>query len=134
MTQDAVVINAFKNGMAEVSVLRGTACGGNCGNCEACVYQNELRTPAVNTANAVKGQHVIIESSSAQVYKAELVVYIMPLLFLIIGYLVASLLGAAEIVSALAGFVSLGLGVLVVVFTQKNKNDITFEIVRICDD
>lgn len=134
MTQDAVVINSFKNGMAEVSVLRGTACGGNCGNCEACVYQNELRTPAVNTVNAVKGQHVIIESSSAKVYKAEFVVYIMPLLFLIIGYLVASLLGAAEMISVLVGFISLGLGVLVVVFTQKNKNDITFEIVRICDD
>lgn len=134
MTQDAVVINSFKNGMAEVSVLRGTACGGNCGNCEACVYQNELRTPAVNTVNAVKGQHVIIESSSAKVFKAEFVVYIMPLLFLIIGYLVASLLGAAEMISVLVGFISLGLGVLVVVFTQKNKNDITFEIVRICDD
>lgn len=134
MTQDAVVINSHKNGMAEVSVLRGTACGGNCGNCEACAYQNELKTLAVNTVNAQRGQHVIIESKNKDVFKAEFFVYILPLLFLIIGYLTASLLGAAEMISVLAGFVSLALGVLVTVFTQKNKPEITFEIVRICDD
>ena len=44
MTQDAVVTKVFPNGMAEVVVARGTACGSNCGNCESCVFQNEPKT------------------------------------------------------------------------------------------
>ena len=32
MTQDAVVTKVLPNGMAEVVVSRGTACGSNCGN------------------------------------------------------------------------------------------------------
>ena len=42
MTQDAVVTKVLNNGMAEVVVTRGTACGSNCGNCESCAFQNEL--------------------------------------------------------------------------------------------
>ena len=42
MTQDAVVTKVLPNGMAEVVVSRGTACGSNCGNCESCVFQNEI--------------------------------------------------------------------------------------------
>lgn len=33
MTQNAVVTRILPNGMAEVAVVRGTACGGNCGSC-----------------------------------------------------------------------------------------------------
>ena len=134
MTQEAVVISTFSTGMAEVSVLRGTACGGNCGNCEACVYQNELRTPAKNTINAQKGAHVIIESRTMDVYKAEFIVYIIPLVLLIAGYLIASALGAREIIGVITGFVLMVAGALVVVRTQRNKKGISFEIVGYCND
>jgi len=135
MTQEAVVISTFpETNMAEVSVLRGTACGGNCGNCEACVYQNELRTPAKNSINAQRGAHVIIESRSLDVYKAEFVVYIIPIILLIAGYLLASLFGAAEAVCVISAFVFLGIGALIVVLTQKNKKGISFEIVGYCND
>lgn len=134
MTQDAVVLNSFPDGTAEVAVTRGTACGSNCGNCESCIYQNELHAKALNPLAAKRGQKVIIQSKSAAVYKAEMIVYVMPMLMLIIGYLVADLLGAADWVCILAGFLSLILGVAVVVFTQRNKPEFQFEIVRIEND
>ena len=134
MTQNAIVLNSFPDGMAEVAVIRGTACGSNCGNCESCIYQNELRTRAVNTIQAVRGQKVVIESKSSEVYKAEILIYLLPLFMLVIGYMVCSLLGLREWLSITAGFASLIIGVCIVIFTQKNKPDMRFEIVRAIHD
>ena len=46
MTQDAIVYKRLPNNMAEVVVTRATACGSNCGNCESCIFQNEIKTVA----------------------------------------------------------------------------------------
>ena len=43
MTQDAVVTKLVSRHVAEVEVERGTACGGTCESCEACVFQNRIR-------------------------------------------------------------------------------------------
>lgn len=131
MTQDAVVLETFNNGIATVAVTRGTACGSNCDNCEACVYQNQLHVKAINSVNAKRGQKVEIETKSTEIYKAEIVVYIIPLLLLIIGYVIGSLLGLSEGISALIGFVLLIFSVVVIVFTQRKKPDIKFYISRI---
>ena len=134
MTQDAVVLNTFQNGTAEVVVIRGTACGSNCGNCESCIYQNELRTNAKNTVNAKKGQHVEIQSSSKEVYKAEFLIYIIPILLLVIGYFIPTLFNAKELISVICGFTLMIIGVLVIVSLQKGKTGIKFEIVRVLHD
>ena len=44
MTTEAVVTRIINPEMAEVVVTRGTACGGSCGSCEACVFENEIKT------------------------------------------------------------------------------------------
>ena len=49
MTQEAVVTKLLPSGMAEVAVKRTSACGGNCGNCESCVFDSELKTAAKNS-------------------------------------------------------------------------------------
>lgn len=131
MTQDAIVLKTFNNGKAEVAVIRGTACGSNCGNCESCIYQNELHTEAINKIGASKGQKVILESKSALIYKAEFLVYILPMLLLVIGYLVAYSMGASEGICILSGFAALLLAVLILVLSQKNKKGIVHVITRI---
>ena len=68
MTQDAVVTKVFPNGMAEVVVARGTACGSNCGNCESCVFQNEIKAFAKNSVHAKPGEKVVIESLSSRIF------------------------------------------------------------------
>ena len=79
MTQDAIVYRRLANDMAEVVVTRSTACGSNCGNCESCIFQNEIKTVAKNLINAGIGQRVIIESKSSRIYGAALMVYILPM-------------------------------------------------------
>lgn len=133
MTQDAVVTKIFPNNMAEVAVTRMTACGSNCGNCESCIYQNEIKALARNKIDAKPGQRVIIESKSSTVFNAAILVYVVPLLLFLAAYALAHLAGAGEGVCIAASFVGLALGAAVIVASQRlrrNKNPITFDIIK----
>ena len=75
MTQDAVVTKLVSRHVAEVEVERGTACGGTCESCEACVFQNRIRAEAVNKVSALPGQKVVIESKTSDVLGAAALLY-----------------------------------------------------------
>ena len=53
MTQNAVVTKLISRHVAEVEVERGTACGGTCESCEACVFQSRIRAEALNKVSAL---------------------------------------------------------------------------------
>lgn len=134
MTQDAVVTKVLPNGMAEVVVSRGTACGSNCGNCESCVFQNEIKTFAKNTVHARPGEKVVIESLSSRIFGAAFIVYIVPMLVFIIGYVIAVSCGLTEGMSVLCSFLAFCAAVACVVVYQrrsKRKNPIKFEIIQL---
>lgn len=133
MTQEAVVTKLLPNGMAEVAVRRTTACGGNCGSCESCVFENELKTPAVNRIQAKPGHKVLIQSQSSRIFRAAFLVYVLPLLFLLAAYAAAWALGLGEGGCITASFLGLCIGALCVVLSQRRrraKDEITFEIIE----
>lgn len=133
MTQEAVVTRILPDGMAEVAVKRTTACGGNCGSCESCVFQNELKTPALNRIQARPGQKVLIESQTSRIFKAAFLVYVFPLLLFLAGFFASSALSLGETAEIICSFVGLILGALIVVLSQRRireKDKITFEIVE----
>ena len=133
MTQDAVVFRCLDNERAEVVVTRATACGANCESCEACVYQNELKTVARNLIGARPGQKVLIESKSSKVYGAILLVYIVPILLAVLGCFAAYAMGASEGICVLCTFLGFLMGAVVTVVTQRlmrDKNPITFDIIK----
>ena len=132
MTQDAIVYRRLANNMAEVVVTRTTACGSNCGNCESCIFQSEIKTLARNLINAGPGQRVIIESKSSRIYGAALMVYIVPMILALAGYFIGYALGAAEGLCILSSFLGLAVGAVILVVTQRKKmakDPITFDIV-----
>ena len=134
MTQEAVVTKLLPGNMAEVAVRRTTACGGNCGSCESCVFQNELKTPALNRIQAQPGQKVLIESQSSRIFKAAFLVYVMPLLMFLLGYLLAAALGLSESLQIVLSFAGMLLGGVLLVMSQKRireKDKITFEIIEL---
>lgn len=136
MTQEAVVTRVLPHRMAEVAVTRKTACGGNCGSCESCLFQSEMKTLAFNRCAASPGQRVLIETQSARIYTAALLVYIVPLLCFLAGYVLGYLLGASEGGCVAVSFVGLMLGSSIVVLQQNNKKtgeQIRFEIVSLLD-
>ncbi len=133
MTQDAVVFRCLDNERAEVVVTRATACGANCESCEACVFQNELKTVARNLIGARPGQKVLIESKSSKVYGAILLVYIVPVLLAVLGCFAAYAMGASEGICVLCTFLGFLLGAVVTVVTQRlmrDRNPITFDIIK----
>ena len=134
MTQDAIVTKCLPNGMAEVVVTRTTACGSNCGNCESCIFQSELKTLARNQVDAKPGQRVVIESKSSKIYGAAMLVYILPIVLVVFGYAVAYASGAGEGVCVASSFAGLLIGAAIIVMSQrlgKNKKPITFDIVQL---
>lgn len=135
MTQEGIVTKSFPNGMAEVAVTRMTACGGNCGSCESCMLQSEVKALARNTVSAQPGQRVLIESRTAAVFGAIFLVYVMPLVFFLLGYAAAWALGAREGVCILCSFLGLAFGALLLVLTQrgKNKRSISYDIVKLLE-
>ena len=132
MTQDAIVYKCLPNGMAEVVVTRTTACGSNCGNCESCIFQSELKTLAKNSIDARPGQKVIIESKSSRIYKAAMLVYILPMLLMVLGYALGAVLSTREGLGIALGFVGLIAGAALIVLSERRKNrePITFEIIE----
>lgn len=132
MTQDAIVYKCLPNGMAEVVVTRTTACGSNCGNCESCIFQSELKTLAKNSIDARPGQKVIIESKSSKIYKAAMLVYILPMILMVLGYALGAALSAGEGLGIALGFAGLIAGAALIVLSErrKNKEPITFEIIE----
>jgi sigma-E factor negative regulatory protein RseC len=131
MTQEGIVTKLFPDDMAEVAVTRMTACGGNCGNCESCMLQSEVKTLARNNAGAQPGQKVLIESRSSAVFGAVFLVYVMPLLFFLLGYSAAYLAGLREGLCILCSFLGLAVGAAVLVISQKKrKSKISYDIIK----
>lgn len=132
MTQDAIVYKCLPGGMAEVVVTRTTACGSNCGNCESCIFQSELKTLAKNSIDARPGQKVIIESKSSKIYKAAILVYILPMILMVLGYALGAALSTGEGLGIALGFAGLIAGAALIVLSErrKNKEPITFEIIE----
>ncbi len=134
MTQDAIVFRCVANDVAEVVVTRAAACGANCASCEACVFQNELRTLAGNRIGARPGQRVLIESRSSAVYRAIAVVYVVPILLALAGCFLAYAAGAAEGVCILCTFLGIVLGGAFLVLyhrLHRDRDPITFEIIQV---
>ena len=132
MTQEGIVTKLFPNGMAEIAVTRMTACGGNCGSCESCMLQSEVKTLAKNLVSAQPGQRVLIESRSSAVFGALFLVYVMPLVFFLLGYGAASLAGLPEGLCILCSFIGLAFGALLLVLSQKRKKkkEIEYDIIK----
>ena len=131
MTQEGIVTKLFPSGMAEIAVTRMTACGGNCGSCESCMLQSEVKTLAKNLVSAQPGQRVLIESRSSAVFGAIFLVYVMPLVFFLLGYGAASLAGLREGLCILCSFIGLAFGALLLVLSQKRKKkkEIEYDII-----
>ena len=137
MTQEAIVFRRLANNMAEVVVTRSTACGSNCGNCESCIFQSEIKTVAKNLIDAGPGQRVIIESKSSRIYGAALMVYILPMVLALFGYIGCYSIGLAEGLCILASFLGIAIGALILVYTQRKKmakDPITFDIIAFDND
>lgn len=134
MTQYAIIKKLTGPEKAEVEVLRGTACGDDCGSCEVCHYASKIRVEAKNAIGASVGDRVEIETATSRVLGAAVLVYVVPFVLFFIGYAIAALLlDMAELQAMLMSFAFFAVGFVVVAIVGKRhkKNPITYEITNI---
>ena len=133
MTPFAIIKKLTAPDQAEVEVLRGTACGDDCGSCEVCHYASKIRVEARNDVGAQLGDRVEIEARTSRVLGAAVLVYVVPFVLFFIGYAVAAALNFSEGLSMVMSFAAFAVGMVIVVIVGRRhrKNPITYNITRV---
>ena len=91
MEQKVKIRRVFPDGTAEVVHIRESACSGDCHKCSGCGAAKESITlTARNAIGAGPGEVVIVKSDSAPVLRGAVVLYILPLVLFILGYLLTA--------------------------------------------
>ena len=102
----------YDDGKALVFRLRESACSGDCHKCSGCGAAKETVTfTAKNPIGARRGELVKVESQTAPVLKAAVVLYVAPLVLFFLGYYLGFRLGGF---GALVGGLGFVLGILLV--------------------
>ena len=125
MQQRVKVLSCEPDGMARVSVLRQSACSGDCHKCAGCgAAEQTMIFTAINSIGAKPGDLVTVESASGPVLKAAAILYMVPLVLFIAGYLI----GMQWKLGGLTGLAGFGLGVGLAIgydrLVMKKKNTV----------
>ena len=86
-----------------ISVHRESACSGDCHNCAGCgAAAQSVQVTAENPIGACKGDRVYVESSTAAVLWAEVLVYLMPIACFFLAYWLGTVFGKLVLFTNLA--------------------------------
>lgn len=112
MTQLVKIRKVDPDGMAQVILIRQSACSGDCHKCSGCgAAQETLLLDARNPIGAKPGDLVNIESESGPVLAAAAVMYILPLVLFLVGYAVGMLWDLGALIGGLCFLLSIGIAV-----------------------
>lgn len=128
MKQNGVVTKLLDNGLAEVAVERGTACGGHCSGCGECVYGKRILVPAENKIFAKPGESVVIESETGVIMQTALLIYMVPVVLLFLGYGLGALLGQSQGRCIAMSLLACALGVGIVTLVGRRHKKIDYQI------
>ena len=134
MEQLVRVKETYDDGTALVFRIRESACSGDCHKCSGCGAAKEtVIFTADNPIGARPGDLVKVESSTAPVLKAAMVLYVLPLILFFLGYWLGTLPGNFGAFGGGLGFV---LGVTIVIAYDRlvvNKADLRYTITAFAD-
>lgn len=110
MSQNAIIKRIVSDNVAEISLLRQMDCK-NCENCNGCSQKprTELLALASNSIGAKSGDVVEVESIVGSSIGIAVIVYVIPCVFLLLGYFLGQTLSFGEMTSIGIG----ALGILV---------------------
>ena len=89
MEQKVMVRKLLPDGTAQVVLIRESACSGDCHKCSGCGAAKETITfIAADPIGARPGDVVMVKSDTAPVLRGAAVLYVLPLVLFLVGYLV----------------------------------------------
>lgn len=128
MEQTVKVGRLLPDGMAEVIRVRESACSGDCHKCSGCgAAQQTMLLTVKNPIGARPGDLVVVSSESKSVLKAAAVLYMLPLLLFLVGYLLGESLWQSGGVSGVVGLL-LGFGLIKLYDRRLSKKNIEYTI------
>ncbi len=134
MEQTVRVKRLLPDSMAEVVRIRESACSGDCHKCSGCgAAQQTVLLTAKNPIGARPGDMVVVSSETKTVLKAAAVLYMVPLVLFLAGYLLGESLWQAGILPGVAGLL-LGLLVVKIYDRALAKKDIEYTITAFAGD
>lgn len=123
MQQLVKVLTCDNNGNAQVVYVRQSACSGDCHKCSGCgAVEQAMIFTARNPIGARPGDLVTIESATGPVLKAAAMLYLLPLVLFIAGYLFGMQWDLGGLVGGLAFALSIGLVIVYDRLVMKKKN------------
>ena len=135
MTQIATVERILDADHAEISVPRKSACGHDCEECAGCgVSGAAVKARAMNPIGAQPGQKVVVESSTKKMLRIVALVYLIPVVLFLAGYVITTLLTPSvglQYGVAVAGFV---LGIVFAILYDRRlraQGGLAFTITRV---
>lgn len=125
MQQLVKVLSCAPDGTAKVACIRQSACSGDCHKCSGCgaVEQTMIFT-ARNPIGARPGDTVTVESATGPVLKAAAVLYMLPLVLFIVGYLVGMQWQLGGLIGGLAFALSIALIIAYDRLVMQKKNTV----------
>jgi len=125
MQQLVKVLTCNPDGTAQVAYMRQSACSGDCHKCSGCgaVEQTMIFT-AHNPIGATPGTLVTVESATGPVLKAAAVLYMLPLVLFIAGYLVGMQWQLGGLIGALAFALSIAIIVCYDRLVMRKRNTV----------
>lgn len=133
MTQIATVEEILSGGYATISVPRKSACGHDCEECAGCGMTGAaIKAKAKNTIGAQPGQKVIVESSTQKLLGVVALVYLLPVLFFLMGYFLSEGLGEGVRYAIAIGAAALTMIPIVLYDRHARRTDaLTYTIMRL---
>jgi len=125
MQQLVKVLTCGTDDTAQVVYVRQSACSGDCHKCSGCgAVQQSMIFTARNAIGARPGDLVTVESATGPVLKAAAVLYMLPLVLFIAGYLIGMQWNLGGVTGGLAFVLSIGLIIAYDRLVMKKKNTV----------
>jgi sigma-E factor negative regulatory protein RseC len=122
MTRTVLVKEVFENGLCKVEIKRESACGGNCSSCGGCISADRTAAAlAVNSVGASAGDTVVVESRGKDIFIIAALVYILPVVLLIAGYVVAASLSAHAWAPGIGSALGFAAGILTALVCERRR-------------
>ena len=136
MTQTAQVKRLLPGGKAEIAVVRQGACAHDCSECGGCMTAQQPTVTAVadDLVGIQEGDIVTVETENAKLMGVIAFVYLVPMVLLIAGYLVAQAFGLTQGWCILAAVAAFAVSILLVVALDrsvKRRHALQFRIVAV---
>lgn len=132
MTQVATVEKILKEGYVQISVPRKSACGHDCEECAGCGMTGaSIYAEARDPVGVHPGDKVVVESSTRAILGVTWLVYMLPVVFFLLGYfLSAGLTEGWRYAIAVAAVVLSFVPIKLYDGYARKKDTLTYTIVR----